>query len=98
MKIFSIACSKCYKIKEKHLYLRKTLLKMWCHDGKVGLASFVSGILTTVFTSVFVLSFYSLELNSFRNILLCFIGPLGTYALFCVITYFVTNENDFEVF
>lgn len=70
---------------------------MWCHDGKVSLASFISGVVTTVFASIFVLSFFSLELNTFPNVVLCFIGPIGTYAFFCVITYFVTNKNDFAV-
>lgn len=70
---------------------------MWCRDGKVSLASFLSGIITTIFASVFVLSFFSLELNTITNAVLCFIGPIGTYLLFCVITYFVTNKNDFSV-
>lgn len=74
-----------------------SIVKMWCHDGKVSLASFLSGIITTVFTSVFVLSFFSLQLNTFQNVVLCFIGPVGTYILFCVITYFVTKKSDFAV-
>lgn len=70
---------------------------MWCRDGKVSLASFLSGIITTIFASVFVLNFFSLELNTITNAVLCFIGPIGTYLLFCVITYFVTNKNDFSI-
>lgn len=70
---------------------------MWCHDGKISLASFISGIITTIFTSQIVLTFFSLDLNTWQNVLVCFAGPIGTYILFCVITYFVTNENDFEV-
>lgn len=76
----------------------KNLSEMWCHDGRVSLAGFVSGIITTIFTSVLVLTFFSLELNTFWNVLLVFIGPFGTYAIFCGITYFVTNQHDFAVF
>lgn len=72
-------------------------LRMWCQDGKVSLASFISGIITTVLTSISILSFFSLELNTLRNVALCFVGPIGAYALFCVITFFVTNNNDFAV-
>lgn len=70
---------------------------MWCHDGKISLAGFMSGIITTIFTSQIVLTFFSLDLTTLQNVMLCFVGPIGTYALFCVITYFVTNENDFAV-
>ncbi|XP_055309042.1 protein-S-isoprenylcysteine O-methyltransferase [Sitodiplosis mosellana] len=70
---------------------------MWCHEGKVSLAAFISGIITTVFTSLLAVSFFSLELNTFRNFGLVFIGPIGTYALFCLITFFVTSTNDFAV-
>lgn len=69
----------------------------WCHDGKVSAAGFISGIITTVFTSILVLSLFSLELNTFRNVLLVFGIPIGTYALFTLITYFVSNNNDFAV-
>lgn len=74
-----------------------SLLKMLCHDGKVSLASFISGVITTIFTSTLPLIIFSLELNTFQNVLLCFVGPIGIYAFFCVITYFVTNKNDFSV-
>lgn len=70
---------------------------MWCHDGKISLAGFISGIITTIFTSQIVLTFFSLDLSTLKNVTLCFVGPIGTYGLFCVITYFVTNENDFAV-
>lgn len=70
---------------------------MWCHDGKISLAGFISGIVTTVFTSQIVLTFFALDLSTWQNVMLCFIGPIGTYGLFCVITYFVTSENDFAV-
>lgn len=70
---------------------------MWCHDGKVSLASFVSGIITTLFTSILTLSLFSLELNSPQNVALCFIGPIGTYAVFCVFAYFVTSTSDYAV-
>lgn len=81
------------------LYILKSkkIFKMWCHDGKVSLASFLSGIITTVFISILVLSIFSLELNTFKNVVFVLIGPIGTYALFCVITYFVTSKNDFAV-
>lgn len=71
---------------------------MLCHDGKVSLASFISGVITTIFTSTLTLIILSLELNTFQNVLLCFVGPIGIYAFFCVIAYFVTNKNDFSVF
>lgn len=71
---------------------------MWCHDGKISLAGFISGIITTIFTSQIVLTVFSLDLTTLQNVLVCFAGPIGTYALFCVITYFVSNENDFAVF
>lgn len=70
---------------------------MWCHDGKISLAGFISGIITTIFTSQIVLTLFSLDLSTFKNVVLCFAGPIGTYGLFCVITYFVTNGNDFAV-
>lgn len=70
---------------------------MWCRDGKISLAGFISGIITTIFTSQIVLVVFSLDLSTVQNVMLCFIGPIGTYVLFCVITYFVTNENDFAV-
>lgn len=70
---------------------------MWCHDGKISLAGFISGIITTIFTSQMVLTFFTLDLSTLENVMLCFVGPIGTYGLFCVITYFVTTESDFAV-
>lgn len=70
---------------------------MWCHDGKISVAGFVSGIITTIFTSQIVLIVFSLDLSTLENVMLCFVGPIGTYGLFCIITYFVTKENDFAV-
>lgn len=70
---------------------------MWCHDGKISLAGFISGIITTIFTSQMVLTFFTLDLSTLKNVMLCFVGPIGTYGLFCVITYFVTTESDFAV-
>lgn len=70
---------------------------MWCHDGKISLAGFISGIITTIFTSQIVLTFFTLDLSTLKNVMLCFVGPIGTYGLFCVITYFVTTESDFAV-
>lgn len=70
---------------------------MLCRDGKVSLASFLSGIITTVTGSLIILSFSSIELNSIPNVLICFSGSIGMYAVFCLISYFVTTQNDFSV-
>lgn len=79
--------------------IEKKLLSgvMFNREGKVSLATFLSGILTSVFTSILVVNFFSLELNSFQNLFILFTVPTGTYALFCVIMYFATSLNDFEV-
>lgn len=89
----SIVNSKTIKLKRKFFYP----VVMFNREGKVSLATFSSGILATVFTSIVFLNTFSLELNSFQNFLILFIITNGTYALFCVIMYFVTSLNDFEV-
>lgn len=84
----------------KLLKSQQTLLKslrMLCREGKISLASFISGIITTVAASILVLNLSSIRLDSFWNTLLCFSGPIVTYLLFCVIAYFVTTSNDFAV-
>lgn len=79
---------------------QRTLLKslrMLCREGKISLASFISGIIITVVASILVLTVSSIGLDSFWSTLLCFSGPIITYLIFCVIAYFVTPLEDFAV-
>lgn len=84
----------------KLLKSQRTLLKslrMLCREGKISLASFISGIITTLASTILVLNLSSIELDSFWNTLLCFSGPIITYLIFCVIAYFVSTQDDFAV-
>lgn len=79
---------------------QRTLLKslrMLCREGKLSLASFISGIIITMVASILVLNLASIGLDSFWSTLLCFSGPIITYLIFCVIAYFVTSPEDFAV-
>lgn len=70
---------------------------MLCREGKISLSCFISGIITTVPAIILVQSLSSIGLDSFRNTLLCFSGPIVTYLIFCVIAYLVTTHDDFAV-
>lgn len=70
---------------------------MLCRDGQISLISFLSSILTTVSTSVFVLFYFALDLTSLRNCTIVFGTAIVLYIIHCAIALVVLTENELKV-
>lgn len=70
---------------------------MLCHDGIVSLVGFLGNFVLAVLTSILVIFYLEIELNSPDNAFICITGSIGIFLIGCALCYFVLSKNDFEV-
>lgn len=70
---------------------------MLCRDGQISLISFLSSIATSVSTSILVLYYFALDLNSWRNFTIVFASAIISYIIHCAVCLICLSKAEFEV-
>lgn len=70
---------------------------MLCRDGQMSLISFLSSIAASVSSSILVLYYFALDLNSWRNFSIVFAPAIIFYIIHCAIGLIFLSKAEFEV-
>lgn len=87
----------CIRTKLTNNSKHRIWLKMLCRDGQISLISFLSSIATSMSTSILLLYYFSLDLNSLRNFVIVFAAAIIFYIIHCVVALIFLAKTEFEV-